>query len=83
MNFITNLLQLLTIEQDKANHFIYGLLIFIFCSFIFNPFISFFFVISVGGLKEVYDHYIERRFDWLDLFWTGLGGLVGLFLNIC
>ena len=70
------------IEEDKANHFIYGLLVFFFSSLIMSPGFSLLFTALIGFLKEVFDHHAHHRFDWLDFYWTLFGSTIGLILKL-
>jgi hypothetical protein len=58
------------IPLDKANHFIYGFFIYIFFSMIVSHEIAVGFVFGFGVLKEIRDHVINKRADFLDLIFT-------------
>lgn len=63
------------LPQDKANHFIYGALIYLLASLILEPWPSIFIVMSLAFFKEFYD--VQKRSDFgiLDFIATTLGGL--------
>jgi hypothetical protein len=69
------------IEQDKANHLIYGLIIFMISMLFLPPILSFTIVIIIAFLKEVVDTYIKgylrRREFVLDFLYTILGAGLG------
>jgi len=65
------------LPQDKANHFIYGAIIYLIASFILEPYPAFFIVGSVAFLKEFYDTYTPSAdFSFKDFFSTISGGLL-------
>ena len=71
------------IKEDKANHFIYGLLIYFIITLLFGDLIGMIVCLLSAILKEIYDHYNpNHRFDWWDFIWTVMGGLVGLLIHI-
>ncbi len=71
------------IEEDKANHFIYGLLIYFITMILFDNLIGIITCIIAATLKEVYDHWSPlHKWCWYDLIWTVLGGLTGLLIHI-
>ena len=47
------------IDQDKANHLIYGLLIFMVSMLLLTPVLSFTIVVIIAFLKEVIDTYLK------------------------
>ena len=66
------------IPADKANHFIYGLVLFAALAFPINPIFALASVILVGVLKEIYDKVTGTGTpDMLDAVATSLGGLAG------
>lgn len=72
------------IEKDKANHFIYGLLIYFIITLFFGDLIGLVvcFLAAIG--KELYDYWSPlHRFDWWDFIWTIAGGLVGFIIHVC
>ena len=78
--YIENLPQ---IQGDKANHFIYGLLIYFVVTLLLGDLIGITVCILAAIIKEIYDHYSpNHRFDWWDLIWTIMGGLIGLIIHI-
>ena len=71
------------IEGDKANHFIYGLLIYFIVTLLFGDVIglSLCFIAAFG--KEIYDHLSPfHKWCWYDLIWTLMGGLIGFLIHI-
>jgi hypothetical protein len=71
------------IEKDKANHFIYGLLIYFIITLFFGDLVGIVvcFLVAIG--KEIYDHYSPlHHFDWWDFIWTIAGGLIGFYIHI-
>jgi len=58
------------LQQDKANHFIYGFLIFVLADLAFNAYLSFAIVFLFASGKEIYDEYYRGGFDWKDLLAT-------------
>lgn len=71
------------VEEDKANHFIYGLLIYFIITLFFGDLIGMIICFLSAILKEVYDHYSpNHQFDWWDFIWTVMGGLIGLLIHL-
>lgn len=72
------------IPQDKANHFIYGLVIFMVVAILLTP------VIGLGACtvaafgKEVYDlqHKDRHTPDIYDAIWTIIGGTIGFIISL-
>lgn len=64
------------IRQDRANHFIYGFLIFIISNFFLQDYLSLLVVALVGLGKEVYDEYKYKGFDIIDFIFTLLSALI-------
>jgi hypothetical protein len=63
--------------EDKANHLIYGVFIYILSYIFLYRFYAMIPVIIIGALKEVYDHYSEKNnADIFDFIWTVVGGLL-------
>ena len=58
------------IPQDKANHIIFGWLIFFISNLFLNVYISFSIVLVFATLKEVYDEFYRFGFDYKDLLST-------------
>ena len=64
------------IPGDKANHYIYGLVILALCYIVLGALISSIISIIVAGSKEVYDNYHpNHEASWLDVIWTLLGSI--------
>jgi hypothetical protein len=69
------------IPGDKANHFIYGLIIFAVCNLVLGALFSSIICIIVAGSKEVYDNYHpNHEASWLDVLWTLLGSITAAIL---
>ena len=73
MNKLKKLMGLLVIPADKANHFIYGSLIFLVGNFVYlssqaGLLLTLFFALG----KEMYDS-LDHKPDWKDVLWTMLG----------
>jgi hypothetical protein len=73
MNKLKKLMGLLVIPSDKANHFIYGSLIFLVGNFVYlssqaGLLLTLFFALG----KEMYDS-LDHKPDWKDVLWTMLG----------
>jgi len=66
------------IPQDKANHAIYGLVLFIALAFARDPLFALALVIVAGIVKEIYDKVTGTGTpDVWDAVATSLGGLAG------
>ena len=66
------------LREDKANHFIYGVVLFILLAFIRSPEIALAIVVAVGIAKEIYDKYSETGTpDIWDAVATTAGGAAG------
>lgn len=70
------------IRQDRANHFIYGFVIYIIASVFFIPLISFLITAIIALGKELYDEYDYGGFDIKDLIFTITAPLILLILQI-
>ena len=71
------------LEHDKANHFIYGLLIFGLVKVILGPVVGLIVCTLFGIGKEIYDHFHrDHTFDIYDAIATIAGGVVGLLIGI-
>lgn len=69
------------LKQDKANHFIYGLLCYGLAKLILDPFPAIFLVMSMGFFKEFADTYSDSHdFSFGDFFATTIGGIVAMLL---
>jgi hypothetical protein len=69
------------ISLDKANHFIYGFLIFIISQFFLNDYLSFGIVFLFALGKEVKDQIVYNGFDYKDLIVTLLPSIIIHFLR--
>jgi hypothetical protein len=68
------------IPHDKANHFIYGLLITAIILFLYNLVSAILVCVLLAVSKEIYD--INRSgFNWKDLLFTLLGGTTAILIS--
>lgn len=66
------------LAQDKANHALYGLAIFIAVGFVFGAVAGLVAATLIGAAKEVYDRVSKKGCpDVLDLVATAAGGAAG------
>lgn len=72
---------MILIAQDKANHFIYGFLIFMISQYFLNDYISFGIVFAFAIGKEIKDQIIYKGFDYKDLLVTLLPAIIVYFLR--
>lgn len=70
------------IPQDKANHFIYGFVIYFLLNLFFNDYTSFAFVFLFAFSKEVYDEYKYGGFDLKDLLTTLIPAFLLILKNL-
>lgn len=68
-------MQLPLIPLDKANHIIYGIVIYIICNLALNNLMSLGIVVLFGLGKEIYDYKSYGKFDTIDLLATIIGAL--------
>lgn len=64
------------IPIDKANHFIYGLIIFILAQLFLNDYYSFGIVFLFAIGKEIKDQIVYKGFDYKDLLVTLLPSII-------
>ena len=64
------------IPLDKANHIIYGLVIYIMANLFVENILAFGAVVLFGAGKELYDYKSYGKFDVLDLLATISGALL-------
>ena len=69
------------IAQDKANHFVYGFLIFIISQYFLNDYFSFGIVFAFALGKEIKDQIVYKGFDYKDLLVTLLPSIIIHFLR--
>ena len=87
MNFLKQMMKikpinLLLVKQiDKANHFIVGYLIYCISCIFLNAYWSIIPVVVIAGLKEVVDHFSNKKFDWLDFAYTVAGLIPSLLIK--
>lgn len=60
----------MNIPQDKANHIIFGWLIYFISNIFLNAYLSFAIVLLFATLKEIYDEFYRFGFDYRDLLST-------------
>jgi hypothetical protein len=66
------------IPQDKANHLVYGLIVFIVVGTFTSPVVGLGAALFVGAAKEIYDRVSGKGTpDALDFVATGFGGVLG------
>lgn len=58
------------IQQDKANHAYFGLLIFALSEIFLGHFFALGITTLIAFAKEVYDEYKYGGFDWIDIIYT-------------
>ena len=63
-------MKLPTIPHDKANHFIYGFVIFVLSNLVLNEWVSFTIVCLFAFGKEIYDEWKYGGFDIYDAIYT-------------
>lgn len=63
-------MELPTAPHDKANHFIYGFVIFVLSNLFLNEWISLLIVCIFAFGKEVFDEWEYGGFDIYDAIWT-------------
>lgn len=59
------------LQQDKANHAFYGLLLYCFVA-LYDKDLALAIVVSVGALKEAYDHFFGGTVDKFDFVATAI-----------
>jgi hypothetical protein len=69
-------------EKDKANHIIYGVVIYGISSLLITPIFSLIAVLITAVAKEFYDHYNGKRFSYSDIMATQAGGIIGFLISI-
>ena len=72
---------MILIAQDKANHFLYGFLIFIISQYFLNDYLSFGVVFAFAIGKEIKDQIVYKGFDYKDLLVTLLPSIIIHFLR--
>jgi hypothetical protein len=64
------------VPQDKANHYIYGSVIYFITSLCLSPILSLIVVLLIAFLKELYDYKTKKGTpEVMDIVWTMIGGL--------
>ena len=72
---------MILIAQDKANHFLYGFLIFMISQYFLNDYLSFVIVFAFALGKEIKDQIVYKGFDYKDLLVTLLPSIIIHFLR--
>ena len=72
---------MILIAQDKANHFLYGFLIFMISQYFLNDYLSFGVVLAFALGKEIKDQIVYKGFDYKDLLVTLLPSIITHFLR--
>ena len=72
---------MILIAQDKANHFLYGFLIFMISQYFFYDYLSFGIVLVFALGKEIKDQIVYKGFDYKDLLVTLLPAIIVYFLR--
>ena len=70
----------LLIQKDKQKHFVICIMLSLGTLPFFSLIISMIIVMSIGLVKEVWDHYYGCGFCWFDMQANLLGALVGISL---
>ena len=71
-------------QQDKANHFIYGVVIFAIVASLFGPIMGLAVATAIGALKELIVDWLfaKGKFELFDFLATTSGGLLGYFCTM-
>jgi hypothetical protein len=64
------------IPQDKANHFVYGFIIFFILNLVLSPYFALIGAIVAAVAKEVYDQIKYGGFDYKDAIVTVVPGVM-------
>jgi hypothetical protein len=72
---------MILVAQDKANHFLYGFLIFMISQYFLNDYLSFGIVFAFALGKEIKDEIVYKGFDYKDLLVTLLPSIIIHFLR--
>jgi len=72
---------MILVAQDKANHFLYGFLIFMISQYFLNDYFSFGVVFAFALGKEIKDQIVYKGFDYKDLLVTLLPSIIIHFLR--
>jgi hypothetical protein len=72
---------MILIEQDKANHFIYGFFIFVLSNYFINDLYSIGIVFLIALGKEIRDQIVYKGFDYKDLIATMIPSIILHFLR--
>ena len=64
------------VKQDKANHFIYGFIIYILIYLFYDNYLPLIMVFLIAVGKEIYDEYKYGGFDWKDIVATMIPSII-------
>jgi len=68
--------------QDKANHFIYGFVIYLLANILLTDLLSLIIVLIFALAKETYDYYRQGQVELLDVIYTISPALIILLFNL-
>lgn len=71
-----------TFEKDKANHIIYGVLIYGLAAMLITNIFSLIAVLVTAVGKEFYDYYKGKPFSYADIMATQFGGIIAFIISI-
>ena len=69
-------------DKDKANHFIYGAVIYGLTALVITPEFCLIAVLITAVAKELYDFYNGKEFSYGDIMATELGGIVAFLISL-
>ena len=69
-------------DKDKANHFIYGAVIYGLAALLITPIFCLIAVFIIAVAKEFYDFYYGTTFSYGDIMATELGAIVAFLISL-
>ena len=69
-------------DKDKANHFIYGAVIYGLTALVITPVFCLIAVLVIAVAKELYEFYYGKTFSYGDIMATELGGIVAFLISL-
>jgi len=69
-------------EKDKANHFIYGAVIYGLTALVITPVFCLIAVFVIAVAKELFDFYNRNKFSYGDIMATELGAIVAFVITL-